>query len=196
MYLSSHFFFIHDIFTRLKDRVYSFAVKTYLPHASRSSVIYFDTHFKGVECIWIGENTRIARHGIITAWCKHGADTFTPTIKFGNNVSIGEYCHISAISRIVIGNNVLTGRRLTISDNSHGIIEKGELFVPPSNRHMTSKGDIYIGDNVWIGENVVVLPGVHIGESAIIGAGAIVTKDVPAFSVACGNPVRIIKQIQ
>ena len=55
--------------------------------------------------------------------------------------------------------------------------------------------EVTIGDNVWIGGNVVVCPGVHIGDNVVIGAGSVVTKDIPDWSVAAGNPCRVLKKI-
>ena len=193
MYISTSVFVLHDYYVRLKNRIYSLFVKLYLPHASSSCIIYSDTHFKGVSNIWIGDKTVIARYGTITAWTKYGKDSFSPQIIIGNNVSIGEYCHITAISKIVIGDNVLTGRRLTISDNAHGNTSIEEMRLPPASRSMASKGSVTIGRNVWIGENVTILPNVTVGDSAIIGAGSVVTKDIPPFAVVCGNPAKVLK---
>lgn len=69
------------------------------------------------------------------------------------------------------------------------------LFRPLS-RLQYSKGEVAIGRNVWIGDKVTVLPGVHIGDGAIIGAGSVVTGDVPAYAVVAGNPARIIRNLQ
>ena len=77
-----------------------------------------------------------------------------------------------------------------IIDFNHGTnpLSKNYLFneLEPS--------EVEIADGVWIGNNVIILPGVHIGEKAIIGAGSVVTKNVPPFSIAVGNPARIIKK--
>ena len=68
------------------------------------------------------------------------------------------------------------------------------LHIPPIKRPIYSKGPVIIGDNVWIGDKATILPGVTIGDGAVIAANAVVTKDVPAFCVAAGNPARIIKK--
>lgn len=102
--------------------------------------------------------------------------------------------HITAINRITIGNDVLTGRWVTITDNSHGDTDYSTLQMRPVSRPLISKGPVLIGNNVWIGDKVTILPGVTIGEGAVIAANAVVTKDIPAYSVAVGNPARVIKQ--
>ena len=70
------------------------------------------------------------------------------------------------------------------------------MSTPPLQRPITSRGGITIGKNVWIGENAVILQDITIGDGCIIGAGSIVTKDIPAYSVAVGNPARVIKQLE
>jgi acetyltransferase-like isoleucine patch superfamily enzyme len=121
---------------------------------------------------------------------------FNPQIIIGDNCSIGEYCHITAINKIVIGNGVLTGRWVTITDNSHGSLLLDESDIQPLKRKLQSKGPVVIEDNVWIGDKVTILPDVHIGYGSIIGANAVVTKDVPANCVVGGNPAKIIKNIK
>ena len=68
-------------------------------------------------------------------------------------------------------------------------------MVSPRERNIYSKGPVIIGNNVWIGDKVTICPNVTIGDGAIIGANSVVTKDVPAFSIVAGSPVRIIKQL-
>ena len=118
-----------------------------------------------------------------------------PKMKIGKGTSIGEYSHITCAGNITIGNNVLTGRFVLISDNSHGEITREQMLLPPLARPVVSGGDITIGDRVWLGDRVVVLGGVHIGEGAVIGANAVVTHDIPPFSVAVGVPAKVIKQL-
>lgn len=88
---------------------------------------------------------------------------------------------------------MLTGRFVLISDNNHGTPgDVAELNIPPIDRALSSKGPIIIGNNVWIGDRATILGGVTIGDGAIIAAGAVVTKDVPAAAIVVGNPGRII----
>ena len=149
----------------------------------------------GEKYISIGNNTTINKGVILTAWDKYGNQTFTPSITIGNNCSIGEHAHITACKEIIIGNNVLTGRRVYISDNAHGKSSKKEIDNPPIHRPLHIKGSVIIEDNVWIGERACILSGVHIGKGAIIAANAVVTHDVPAACIAGGVPAKIIKVI-
>lgn len=81
-----------------------------------------------------------------------------------------------------------------ITDHYHGNTKKLHEIsaIMPNMRPLTSKGPVYIGENVWIGDGVVVLPNVTIGTGAIIGANSVVTRDIPAYSVAVGVPAKVI----
>lgn len=94
----------------------------------------------------------------------------------------------------MIGNEVLTGKWVTITDNSHGETDKESLCVAPNKRSVINKGPVIIHDKVWIGDKATILPGVTIGEGAVVGANAVVTKDVPPYSVAAGVPAKIVKK--
>ena len=114
-----------------------------------------------------------------------------------NNVSITDRCIISAANRIEIGNGCLLGRDTFITDNSHGEnISINELNISPHERIIFSKGTVIIGDNVWTGKNVCIMPNVKIGNGAIIGANSVVTHNIPPYSVAVGSPAKVIKTIE
>jgi len=115
---------------------------------------------------------------------------------FGANVEIGDYVHIAALRRVILGDNCLLASKVYISDHDHGAY-KGESQTPPEMLQRSRPlfvADVVIGDNVWLGENVVVLKGVSIGRNSIIAAGAVVTRDVPENCIAAGNPAVIIKK--
>lgn len=150
----------------------------------------------GEKYISIGKGTTINKGCILTAWDQYGEQTFTPSISIGDNCCIGEHAHITACKEIMIGNNILTGRRIYISDNAHGNSSIDEIDIPPIKRPLSVKGSVIIEDNVWIGERVCILSGVHIGKGAIIAANAVVTHDVPAYHIVGGIPAKIIKKIQ
>ena len=88
-----------------------------------------------------------------------------------------------------------TDELVLITDNAHGFTSLEQLRIAPLARPIIAKGKVIIGNNVWIGDKATVLPGVSIGDGAIIGANSVVTKDVPAFSVVAGNPAKIIKKL-
>lgn len=142
------------------------------------------------QFIHIGNNNSFGRELYLTAW----GGKADPLLTIGSNCSFGAYNHITCANRVEIGDSLLTGKWVTITDNSHGETDKTTLGMRPQERPITSKGPVIIGNNVWIGDKATILPGVTIGDGAVIAANAVVTKDVPAYSVAGGNPMRIIKQ--
>lgn len=118
-------------------------------------------------------------------------------ITFGNNIQINDYVHISGMNCVSIGDNCLLASHIYISDNSHGnynsIHNATSPKIPPTQRDYVT-APVTIGKNVWIGEGVIILPGIQIGEGSIIGAHAVVNKDIPSYSIAVGSPARVVKQ--
>lgn len=141
------------------------------------------------QYISIGEASSIMT-GCVLETC---TELQEPDMQIGNNVSLGEYSHITCARRVVVGNGVLTGRYVLITDNAHGDSSMETLQIPPLVRSVCSKGEVVIGNNVWIGDKATILPGVHIGEGCIIGANSVVTKDIPAYCIVGGNPAKILK---
>lgn len=110
-------------------------------------------------------------------------------IHFGNDVRIGEQTYIYAQQQISIGDHVLIGPRCYIIDCDYDLTDTNKCI------HNAGKNSspISIGSNVWLGAHVVILRGVTIGDGCVIGAGAIVTKDIPPYSIAVGNPARVVR---
>lgn len=121
-------------------------------------------------------------------------NSYSPSITIGHNVCFNYRCHVGAINKIIIGNNVLIGSQVLITDHSHGELTKEELLISPAKRKLYSKGPVIIGDDVWIGEGACILPNVTIGHNSVIGANSVVTHDIPPFSIVGGNPARIIRK--
>lgn len=118
---------------------------------------------------------------------KSGAD-ISMFIEVGDYSELGSRCIIQ--SNVCVGSNVIMGPDVKIYTRNHNF---SDYNIP-----IAKQGKVYkstcIGDDVWIGANVIILPGVRIGSHSIIGAGAVVTKDVPEWSILGGNPAKIIKE--
>lgn len=109
-------------------------------------------------------------------------------IKIGSNFYSNHNLTILDVCPVTIGDNVMVGPQVMISTATHPI--------DPLERRTTEYGaPIRIGDDVWIGGNVSILPGITIGHRCVIGTGSVVTKDIPENSVAVGNPCRVIRTI-
>lgn len=109
-------------------------------------------------------------------------------IEIGKGYFIQQCCTFFGRGGITLGENVLVGPKVNIITINHD--------PDPENRSATYGRPVVIGDNVWIGVNSTILPGVSIGCGAIIGANSVVTKDVPPMTVVAGNPARIIKTLK
>ena len=118
-------------------------------------------------------------------------------LKFGNNIQINDYVHITAAQSVEIGNNVLMASKIYISDCSHGgyteDTQSSNPLVAPIDRPLSVK-PVKIEDNVWLGEFVSVLPGVTIGQGTIVGANSVVSKSLPPNVIAVGSPAKPIKK--
>jgi lipopolysaccharide O-acetyltransferase len=119
-----------------------------------------------------------------------------PVLHIGNHVQINDSVHIGAIEQVVIGDYTLIASRVFISDHNHGNYQIRDPAsapdTPPAERPLSSK-PVHIGRNVWLGEQVCILPGVTVGNGAIVGANSVVTHDIPSNSIAAGNPARVIR---
>ena len=109
-------------------------------------------------------------------------------VSIGNNAGIG--LSNTIIGPVKIGNYVMLAQNIVISGLNHGY---EDVNVPPRLQKVVTK-QIIIEDNVWVGANSVITAGVTVGKHSIIGAGSVITKDIPPYSVAVGNPARVIKK--
>ena len=116
-------------------------------------------------------------------------------VDYGSNIRIGARCFANFglvaadVAAITIGDDVQIGPNVQLLTPTHPT-EPG-----PRREKWEAAAPITIGDNVWLGGGVIVLPGVNIGENTVVGAGAVVTRDLPAGVVAVGNPARVIRTL-
>lgn len=109
-------------------------------------------------------------------------------VKMGKGCVIQQCCTFFGRCGIELGNGVFVGPKVNLITINHD--------PNPENRSTTYGKEIVIDDNVWIGIAATILPGVHLGYGCIVGANAVVTKDVPAYAIVAGNPAKIIKYIE
>lgn len=113
---------------------------------------------------------------------------------FSSAVTLGDYSGIGVNARIHgtchIGSHVMMGEECIIITRNHA---NGRTDVPMMEQGFEQERPVYIGNDVWIGDRVTILPGVHIGDGCIIGVGAVVTRDIPAYCVAAGVPARVLR---
>ena len=139
---------------------------------------------RGLSCINFGKNVRIGNNVRIQIYRK-GA-----TLSLGDNVYMCNRNSFLLGGNIQIGNDTLMASDILISSENHGINPEDPL--PYGKQELICK-DVSIGSGCWIGEKVIILPGVTIGDKSIIGAGSVVTQNIPPLSIAVGNPAKIIK---
>lgn len=191
--------FTYDIYLRfigLGNYLFTKWISNFIKHIGNNTIIEKGCSLYGMSYISIGSNTTIQKGSSVEAHYKYKEQQFSPSIVIGDYCNFGQYNHISGINSIIIGNHVLTGKRVTIIDNNHGCFDEDSLNLPPQERRLMSKdAGVIIDDKVWIGENVCILSGVHIGECSVIGANAVVTKDIPPYSLVAGVPAKIIKTL-
>lgn len=161
------FYVIYNLFAKQLPR-------TYMPYSLGSGYIRHVIVNSFIDKC--GKNLRIQSNVLLS-----------PHLEIGNDVEINENVRIRA--NVKIGNNVLIAPNVQLISINH---EYKDIAVPIKYQG-EKKGRIEIGDDVWIGTAAIILPNVKVSKGAIIGAGAVVTKDVPEYAIVGGNPAKIIK---
>ena len=122
---------------------------------------------------------------------KHVEETFDPEIHLGNGVSATAVLRITALERIVVEDDVMFASNVFVTDGSHGY---SRMDLPYKYQGFEATAPVHIGRGSWIGQNVVIMPGVTVGEMCVIGANSVVTRSVPDRSIAVGSPAIVIKR--
>lgn len=167
---------------------FSFFHKNKFGAIGKKSYIYHPLFISGEDNIYIGNNSGIwhnARIEVISEW---NGKNYSPKLSIGNNVMFGQDLHITLAEQIDIEDGVLCTGRVTITDICH-IAEDTNL--PVLNQGIVTK-PVRICEGAFIGINAVILPGVTVGRHAVVGSGAVVTKDVPDYATVAGVPAKII----
>ena len=171
-------------YSRLFRFFFKFSFKKY----GKNSSVIFPLNIQGMKNISIGNNVYVAYKTSLSAMPLTATES--PILQIGDGTSIGNFNHIFATEKIIIGKKVLTADKVYISDNLHSY---EDVTIPIMDQKIKQINHVEIGDGTWIGENVCIL-GVKIGKNCVIGANSVVTKDIPDYSVVVGSPAVIIKK--
>ncbi len=153
-------------------------------YRGRGSKIYWSVRMDTppYRRFWLGRKSVIESYSCI--------NNAVGDVTIGDNTRIGIHCTI--IGPVCIGNNVNLAQGITVTALNHNFAD--------TNRRIDEQGistnPVVIGDDVWIGANAVILPGVTIGRHVVVAAGAVVTKDVPSYCVVAGVPAKVIKEVR
>jgi len=142
----------------------------------------------GAEGIEVGTKS-VFQRGVWLYCCD--IDAKKPAVlSIGKGCTFGYHNHITCVQSVVIGEHVLTANNVYISDNIH---EYEDIERPIMHQNVKFKSAVAIGSGSWLGENVCII-GASVGKNCVIGANAVVTHDIPDYSVAVGSPAKVIKQ--
>ena len=150
--------------------------------------IAYPSILSGIKDISIGDRTSIKAYSRMENYYSLNTDI---QIFIGGGSDIGYYFTILNASSVIIGEDCLIASHVLITSENHTL--NPELNVSSQNQPLRAE-PVIIGNGCWIGEKVCILPGVIIGKKCIIGAGSVVTKSIPDYSIAVGNPAKVIKQ--
>lgn len=154
------------------------------------------SRLKGLAFMQVGKDFQVGDSLWMEAITRYEDQVFQPRIVIGYSVRASNWVHIAATHYVEIGDHCLIGSKVIITDHGHGQYggSHSSPLEPPAKRQLDSNRKVVIGRNVWLGDGVVVMPDVTIGEGAVIGANSVVSRDIPPFTVSIGAPARPIKQ--
>lgn len=155
----------------------------------KESKVWFPNQAVNKALMSVGDYSQILSNSRIQCYMQKNLPT--PHIYIGNHCYLGYYLTILAAADVVIEDWVLMASHIMISTENHGINPESELAY--MEQPLTAKS-VRIGEGSWIGEKVCILPGVTIGKKCIIGASSVVTKTIPDYCIAVGNPAKVIKK--
>jgi acetyltransferase-like isoleucine patch superfamily enzyme len=137
-------------------------------------------------------NVAIGEHVHVGAGCWFYTAGEHARLEIGDRTRMSGLCVLSAAQRVTLGRAVLLGRNVYIADHIHGVERAG---VPVFEQALEKIAPVEVGDEAWLGQNVVILPGVTVGAGAVVGANSVVGEDVAPRTVVVGAPARVVREL-
>ena len=193
---------IHRNWRRLRDGVFSRLARGGFASFGRKSHLSLPVTLHRADLIAVGAGVYFGPGCWLQALPQHGDGESAserdlrldraPRIEVGDRCSFAGYDVLSAARRIVVEPGVLFARNVYVSDHVHAFADPSR---PIQDQGLAKVAEVVIEEGAWLGQNVVVCPGVRIGKGAVVGAGSVVNQDVPARTLAVGAPARVVKEL-
>lgn len=180
--------FIYRIERKISVLYYQKYLKNKFRFFGKDVFVINPLKIKGLQYISLKDNVHINYKSWLEACPLEGQSECV--LQIGEGSVVGNFNHIYATQKIIIGKKVLIADKVYISDNLHGY---QRIDVPIMDQPIRQNKEVIIDDGTWLGENVCVL-GAKIGKNCVIGANSVVTKDIPDYSIAVGVPAKVIKK--
>lgn len=176
----------YELWRTARDRAFTLAMRSSLQGIGARSRLSLPIQLVGAERITIGS------HVYLGPGCWLLTHEPAGTLEIGDGTSIAGYCVLSAAVNVKIGRSVLFARNVYIADHRHGF---DAPEAPIIDQPIEDLRPVVVEDGAWLGQNVVLLPGVRIGKGAVVGANSVIREDVPPRAVAVGSPGRVVRQL-
>ncbi|WP_416545683.1 acyltransferase [Limnohabitans sp. DCL3] len=186
-----------DLLAYLSDKFWSALWMRSIAKVGRGFHVSSGAKIQGGQFISIGDGFVAGQMLWIEAVQEWAGVQYEPIIEIGKHVTCSQSVHIAANTLVTIGDGVMFGSRIHVTDHGHGVYRGNEQDRPdlrPTLRRLAPGRPVRIERNVWLGDGVMVLPGVKIGEGTIVGANSVVSRDLPSGVIAVGSPAIPIKR--
>lgn len=179
--------FIQNIKQKIQKILFILFYSNSFRKFGKNSTFFFPFRINGSKYVSVGKKVHVNEGAWILAFKNSEKD---PEINIGSGSYIGRFVHIVAVNKIDIKNNVAMADKVYISDNAHSYEDVNTLM---KEQEILDYGPVVIGENTWLGENSCIM-GASIGKHCVIGVNAVVTNDIPDYSIAVGSPAKVIRK--
>jgi acetyltransferase-like isoleucine patch superfamily enzyme len=176
----------HNLYRRARDRAFSLVMRSSFESLGPRSRLSLPIQLEGTRRISVGNHVYLGPGSWLITHDPCGR------LEIGDGTSVAGYCVLSAATSIRIGRKVLFARNVYIADHRHGF---QHCEVPVIEQEIEHLRPVVVEDGAWLGQNVVILPGVTVGRGAVVGANSVVRDDIPPRCLAVGAPARVVREL-